>query len=499
VNQAHLWNGMLPPELIDNLQGENPQWTGSAPRPFPKFHRSIYPRVFRLLTSEGLSPAVAVRGPRRVGKTVLLRQVMQGLREAGVPPERMLYVAFDDLPSFAKLKEPVLAVSRWFEQHILKRSFNEAWERREPAYLLFDEIQNLPDWAVQLKHLVDIHAVRVLLTGSSSLRIEAGRDSIAGRVTTITMGPLALREISGIRTGNSSQAYWGDDANGQLGQREFWQGAVAHSSKEREARREAFRAFSERGGYPFAHEAKDTSWSDLSAFLNETVISRALQHDLRVGERGRKRDERLLEEVFRLACRYAGQTPGQSAFVPELQRVLNANIGYNRVQQYLRFLDATLLLRLVEPLELRLKKRKAPPKICICDHALRAAWLQEIVPLAPEALTEDVHLSILAGRLAESTLGYFLVTTPGVELAYLPERDGNPEVDFILTCGTKRIPIEVKYRRKIDYEDARGLIAFMEKSANNAPFGLLVTLEDDVTVVDPRIIPLSLSSLMWLR
>jgi predicted AAA+ superfamily ATPase len=434
-----------------------------------------------------------------VGKTVLLRQVMEGLQQAGVPPERTLYVAFDALPSLAKVREPVLAVSRWFEQHVLRRSFNEAATRKEPAYLLFDEVQNLSDWAVQLKHLVDVHAVRVLITGSSSLRIEAGRDSIAGRVTTITMGPLSLREISGIRTGDSHPAYWGDDANGRLGHREFWQQAAEHSVKEQAPRREAFRAFSDRGGYPFAHASPDTTWADLASFLNETVISRALQHDLRVGERGRKRDERLLEEVFRIACRYAGQTPGHSAFVPELQRVLSANVGYNRVQQYLKFLDATLLLRLVEPLELRLKKRKSPPKICICDHALRAAWLQEVVPLAPEFLGEDIHLATLAGRMAESTLGYFLVTTPRVELAHLPEREGNPEVDFVLTCGTRRIPIEVKYRRKIDYEDTRGLVAFMEKAANNAPFGLLVTLEDGVSVPDSRIIPLSLSALMWLR
>ena len=80
MTQAHLWNGVLPPELVANLQAANPQWTGSAARPLPPFHRSIYPRVFRLLTSEGLSPAVVIRGPRRVGKTVLLRQVMAGLR-----------------------------------------------------------------------------------------------------------------------------------------------------------------------------------------------------------------------------------------------------------------------------------------------------------------------------------------------------------------------------------------------------------------------------------
>jgi len=38
-----------------------------------------------------------------------------------------------------------------------------------------------------------------------------------------------------------------------------------------------------------------------------------------------------------------------------------------------------------------------------------------------------------------------------------------------------------------------------EKAAYNAPFGLLVTLDDDARVPDPRIIPISLSSFLWTR
>jgi hypothetical protein len=58
----------------------------------------------------------------------------------------------------------------------------------------------------------------------------------------------------------------------------------------------------------------------------------------------------------------------------------------------------------------------------------------------------------------------------------------------------------VKYRKRIDpQDDTRGLRAFLEKTVYNAPFGLLVTLDDEVTVNDPRIIPISLSSFLWLR
>lgn len=62
------------------------------------------------------------------------------------------------------------------------------------------------------------------------------------------------------------------------------------------------------------------------------------------------------------------------------------------------------------------------------------------------------------------------------------------------------VEVGVKYRRRIDpHEDTRGLRAFLEKTVYNAPLGLLVTLEDNVTVPDPRIIPISLSNFLWLR
>jgi len=126
--------------------------------------------------------------------------------------------------------------------------------------------------------------------------------------------------------------------------------------------------------------------------------------------------------------------------------------------------------------------------------------LQEIVPLNQEGLEKNPHLTDLAGHLAESALGYFFASIPNLDVAYFPERGAEPEVDFILTVGTRRIPVEVKYRRHIDpHDDTRGLRAFLEKTVYNAPFGLLVTLNDDVRVSDPRIIPISLSTLLWMK
>jgi len=73
-------------------------------------------------------------------------------------------------------------------------------------------------------------------------------------------------------------------------------------------------------------------------------------------------------------------------------------------------------------------------------------------------------------------------------------------VDFVITIGEYRIPVEIKYRRRIDeHHDTLGLRAFLEKTVYNAPFGLLLTLTDEATVSDPRVIALPLSSLLLMR
>ncbi len=489
----------LPWELAENLRSINPWWRQEPALPLPRFHRWPFKRLKHLLL-KGTTPAIVLRGPRRVGKTILLRQLIEDLLDAGVQANRIFYVPFDELPTLEALEEPILAVARWFERQILGTSFNTAAHHGQIAYLFLDEIQNLNAWAPQLKSLVDNHAVRALITGSSSLRIEAGRDSLAGRITTFDLGPLILREIAELRFGTLTEAYWKDNGPDVIISAEFWKQGIARAQQESTIRQEAFKAFSERGAYPVAHEKAELAWGEMADHLNETVIRRAIQHDLRTGPRGVKRDEKLLEEVFRLCCRYAGQGPGQAVFVPEIQQALAGNVGWNRILSYLRFLDGTLLIRLIEPLELRLKRRRSRPKICLCDHALRASWLQEIVPLHPEGLLADPHLTDLAGHLAESVLGYFLASIPTLDVAHFPGRGAEPEVDFVLVVGTRRIPIEVKYRKYIDpHDDTHGLRAFLEKTVYNAPFGLLVTLQDDVKVHDPRIIPISLSSFLWLR
>jgi predicted AAA+ superfamily ATPase len=490
----------LPPEVDAFLRDTNPWWEGKPGPVLPPYRRWAFGTTLRKLGS-GLAPVTVIRGPRQVGKTTLQLQLIEHLlAQEGVSPERILRVQFDEIPSLRGLAEPVLSIARWFENRILGRSFNEAARAGQPAYVMLDEVQNLRDWAPQIKTLVDHHTVKGLVTGSSALRIEAGRDSLAGRITQVELGTLLLREIAGLRFGDELEPLLPENGLQDLLRAEFWRELQTRGVARREDRDRAYQQFSERGGYPMAQARPDVAWPEVADHLNETVIQRAIQHDLRIGQKGVKRDPQLLEEVYRLACRYAGQSPGQAVFVPEIYQALRANIGWQRILQYLKFLDGAMLLKLVHPLELRLKRRKGNHKLCLCDHGLRASWLQEVAPLDLEGLTQAPHLHDLAGRLAESVVGYFLGGIPHLDVAHFPQRGAEPEVDYILTIGEHRIPMEIKYAWRVDqHRDTLGLRAFLEKTVYNAKFGILVTLEDDVAIPDPRIISLSLPSLLLMR
>jgi len=491
----------LPPELDELLRNANPWWQGKPGRVLPAFKRWAFPLLRARLIEAVVAPVVVLRGPRQVGKTTILEQMINHLiEERGVSPSRILRVQFDELQGLRSLRDPVLAIARWFENRILGSTFNQAAHAKEPAYLFLDEVQNLSDWAPQIKSLVDHSSVQVVVTGSSALRIEAGRDSLAGRITTIELGTLLLREIAELRLGAVLAPLVGVNGVRRLTEPDYWRDVQENGVRHSQVRDTAFDAFSARGGYPMVHALKDLPWEDIADQLNETVIRRVIQHDLRIGERGRRRDAALLDELFRITCRYAGQSPSIATYVGELRSVLRANVASQRIHTYLRFLNDTLLLRLVQPLELQLKKRKGNQKICLVDHGLRASWLQELVPLSPDQLVASPHLSDLAGHIAESVVGAFLASMPALDIAHFPERAVEPEVDFVLTIGERRIPFEVKYRRRIDaHRDTQGLRAFIEKAVYNAPFGVLVTLDDGVRIPDPRIVPVSLRSLLLMR
>jgi predicted AAA+ superfamily ATPase len=394
----------------------------------------------------------------------------------------MLRTGIDDLFQRAFPGEvphqPILALVRWFESNVLQGSPNALAERGEPVCLFFDEVQNLNTWAPQLKSLVDHTAAKTLVTGSSALRIAHGEDSLAGRISMIELGPLRLNEIAGVRQLGDLPPFQPSAQVEDWMRQEFWLDLASYAQRHVRVLKKAFEAFSDVGGYPVCHKP-GANRSELGDLIKATVVDRTLVHDLRAGLGGRRRDPRVLEETFRRVCRYAGQSVRPRFIAEEVTQVLGPGVREKSVYDAIQFLANALLVHEIPPLEALTRRQSHPAKLCLCDHFVREVWLQETVPIAPGALaTANQAVSTTAGHLMESVVGYYLKGIPGADASWFPERKQEPEVDFLLTIGLQRIPMEVKYRRgNPDGGDLGGLRAFCGQTKYNAPFGLLITQE----------------------
>ena len=318
--------------------------------------------------------------------------------------------------SLGSFSQPILALVRWFEKNVLRDSLNAFAQKGEPVYLFFDEVQNLKTWAPQFKSLVDHVAAKTLITGSSALRIADGQDSLAGRISMIELGPLRLGEIVGVRQIGDLPPF---QPSADI---EDWtrEGVLARLGELRSSAREdsekAFDAFSDVGGYPECHKPGETRHEaerPVSGRHQKLVVERTLIHDLKAGPGGRRGTESAGRDVSAgLSLRGPGSpcsTYRRGSRAKCSVRASGTNLSMTRFD----FLANALLVHEIPPLEALTKRQAHPSKLCLCDHFVREAWLQEQVPIAPRQLANaNEAVSTTAGHLIESDIGYYLKGIP---------------------------------------------------------------------------------------
>ncbi|QEL27251.1 ATP-binding protein (plasmid) [Bosea sp. F3-2] len=123
------------------------------------------------------SPAVALLGPRQVGKTTLALEI--GERRPS------LYLDLESEGDRAKLSEPELYLAG-----------------HEDKLVILDEVQRMPDLFRNLRGLIDrgrrkgLRAGRFLLLGSASIELlKQSGETLAGRIAYTELGPIDALEV----------------------------------------------------------------------------------------------------------------------------------------------------------------------------------------------------------------------------------------------------------------------------------------------------------------
>src|SRR5256885_3861938 len=108
----------LSPPIIMTLWDDNPWWHSERLFGLPNLRRWAFDAVLSGV-QRGLAPATVLRGPRQVGKTTLLNQVIDALLAQRVAGQQIFRVQFDELPSLRGMAEPILELARWYAATVL--------------------------------------------------------------------------------------------------------------------------------------------------------------------------------------------------------------------------------------------------------------------------------------------------------------------------------------------------------------------------------------------
>jgi len=358
--------------------------------------------MFDVLSSRLAEPRrflQVVAGPRQVGKTTLVRQVL---------------AARDGLAVSASADEPTSEGVAWIHAQ---------WERGRlaahsvpGAVLVLDEVQKVSGWSEAVKRLWDEDTrdgtdLRVVLLGSAPLLVQRGlTESLAGRFEQIRMTHWSWIEMR--------------DAFG-------WES-------------ETWVQF---GGYPGAASLVQDPrrWR---RYILDSIVETSVGRDVLLLSRVDR--PALLRRLFHLACTYSGQVLSYQKMIGQLQDVGNTTT----LAHYLELLEGAGLVGGLDKYAGDVaRQRGSSPKLLALNPALATA-VDSRLP------SEVRHDSEAWGRRVETAVGSHLVAEAeesGAAVYWWRHR--NIEVDFVLSNGRRTLAIEVKSGRPRD--NRLGLNAFM--------------------------------------
>lgn len=429
-------NLQIPPQDVSRrLSLDNPWWIAGrgidrVEDEWPR--RAYFPQFSNLVTDTSVRRAVVLIGPRRVGKTVMLKHLVAELLRRGVTGTQILFLSLDT---------PVYS-GRSLED--LVQSFADRHQHPKGAelWILFDEVQYLKDWEVHLKSLVDTYpTMRFVASGSAAaaLRMKS-RESGAGRFTEFFLPPLTFAEY--LRFAGEGESL----VSGLPGAAERPQQYVA---RDIHGLNSEFVRYLNFGGFPEA-VMNPTVRDNPDRFLRQDVIDKVLLKDLPslygIG------DTQELNRFFNVLAYNTGNEVGLETLSK------HSGIAKNKLADYLEYLEAAFLIRRVHRIDenaLRLQRARTF-KVYLTNPSIRAA-LFGMVNSDDEAM----------GRLAETAVWSQWLHSEDISrsLHYARWRAGRQdlEVDIVsLDSRTQkpRFAVEIKWsdRSPDDLAEIRGLL-----------------------------------------
>jgi predicted AAA+ superfamily ATPase len=440
------------------------------------------PRLGKTIEDEEV--VYVLRGPRRVGKTTLVKLRIQQLLERGISPHNIFYYPCDALESPTQLRS------------VIETYLSNTREKGEWCFLFIDEVSMLKDWQRAIKLLFDAGRFKdctVLLTGSHSIDLRKGSESLAGR----------RGHIEKLRYGTPDKVLLPSKFSEYV---ETLQPILANKIRELfllsiDRRKQTFLDLAN-GQIPDGLKKLAVFSEDLSKLFEDYLvtggIAPAIHEYISTGKIPMDTYGTFVHFVVRDICNWGQDENYARQILRRLIETLTSHVSWNVLKEdteisdhktaeaYVKVLKDSFVVSYHYRLNISKtsadynKEKKAYFQDPFIFHACRS-WVygKDGFEESQEFLSKTENKSKLVECVVGNHISRFMFNLHPSSL-YDPSNfvfywtNKSKEVDFVIEMNDQFLPIEVKYSDNIGKSDAKGIEHFI-KTGCSSPCGIITS------------------------
>ncbi len=328
-------------------------------------------------------------GIRRSGKSVMLKLLMEELKNRGINENQFIYINFENL-KYRKLKN---------YERLYDFILNKVDDKYKSYYIFLDEIQEVEEWerCVNSLRVDEDFNFDIYITGSNAKLLSGELSTyLAGRYIEFVVYPFSFKEFFEI---------------------------MKEKNKEIELK-EVFQDYIKFGGMPFLHNL-DYNYEASMQYLQDLYASIILKD---ITQRNNIRDTDLLERIINYIIMNIGNTFSATS-ISKFFKSENRKVAIETILNYIKACEEAFLVYRVARNDLLGKKiLNVNEKYYIADHGIREAIMENNQKDINQVLENVVYFEMLRR-------GY------SVKIGKVD----NLEVDFVCTKSNEIIYIQVSY------------------------------------------------------
>ena len=328
-------------------------------------------------------------GIRRSGKSVMLKLIMEELKQNKIDEKQFININFENLINIE------LTTADKLYEYILKK----VSEIKKKCYIFLDEIQEVKDWekCINSLRVNEEYDFDIYITGSNAKLLSGELSTyLAGRYVEFVIYPFSFKEF--LETSKSIQ----QDVS----------------------TRETFQKYVKFGGMPFLCNLAFEEEASLQ-YLKDIYSSIILKD---ITQKNKIRDTDLLERVISYLIMNVGNNFSATS-ISKFFKSENRKVSVETILNYIKAAEESFLIYKVSRDDLIGKKvLNVNEKYYIADHGMREAILGSNQRDINQIFENIIYLELLRK-------GY-TVRVGKVD---------NLEVDFVCTKGNEKIYVQVAY------------------------------------------------------